>query len=421
MAVFGTPGHDTMTINGNLFTLNGLTSTNPNNNSIYSGAGNDTIIVKNKPGTAPIDVHGESGNDIILVSARNNGAPSGITSSLAPGLCDGPSVLTTATTQYISGGVGSDIMAAFHACDANYIQTNVFLGDTRLFSDPVTGKLASDCNTGSCSDHKHSSGKNVFLEGGHDLVHGTPNNSDMNILELRGYGWFIRLDNGNVLTAADVINGDINLSTVKSGIVIANLMGSSNSTENGLYTISFDNINKIHFTDGGIGGSNTSLGLTNSTTTIPNITATSIGNNSTGKVIFGQNNNSTISGTSKDDVIYGGNGNKTINGNGGDDTFIAGNGNEKLNGGSGHDVFVFRSDVNTALNNTYTVKGAGGDNWVDLSGLGKNAHIHLSNGTDLNVNTLTDQAVLNIASGVTGTITSGNVTINFDQISKVIY
>lgn len=425
MAVFGTSGNDQMTINGNLFTLNGLTSINPDNKSIYGGKGNDTIIVMNESKDT-VDIHGEKGRDIILSSAKNNGAPSGLVLVDVDNPCGPGTLKTLATTQYISGGTQSDVMAAFHTPDVLGVQTNVFIGDSRLFSNPTNGTLAQNANDcGECGSHHSHSSRNVFLEGGHDLVHGTKTSGDVNILELRGYGWSIRLDDGHMVTASEIMGNDVNLSTMKSGVALVNLTGSSSAGENGLYTITFDHINKIHFTDGGLGGSNTSLGLVDSTDPVPatvSLTAVDTIATAKGSAYFGKDVNLNFNASNKADLIHAGDGNKTINAKNGDDTLVAGNGNQVLMGDNGSDIFSFRSDVNTALTNIYTVKGGNGDNWIDLSGFNQSSVlIHLSTGANTTVNTFTQQDVMNIAGGVSGSIKAGNATINFDHISKVIY
>lgn len=459
MAIFGTSGKDTIIANGSSLNFNGALSTSASANSVYGGKGNDTLIISNQ--SSIVDAHGEKGNDIILVSSLNNGAIDGTTTSYYPNpfsCLPGSSFLASqATSQFISGGVGSDIMSAIHpsslsgSCSSSLThQTNVFLGDSRLFANPTTGLLATNassskghgddkcgCGDDDDNDKNHASGKgNVFLEGGHDIVHGSQVAGDNNVLELRGQGWEIRLSDGTLIdasNAATYINqttGKITIPDGISGVAMANLTGSSNKSENGLHTISFDHINTIQFTDGGLGGSNTINGLANSTQNVAAPTAYAAGGSgataivsSSGDVIFGANTNNNIAGTSKDDVIYAGDGSKVVNSGAGSDTLFAGNGNQTFNLGSGHDVISFGSNVHTANTQSYAIHGGSGDNWIDLSGLGSAiVKIHLSNGSpDLTVDTTQIQNVMNIASGVTGTITSGNTTINFDHISKVIY
>lgn len=137
--LFGTAGKDTMTVDGSTFSLNnyGTSTISSSNVNLYAGKGNDTIIVRNNP-TGTIGAHGERGNDIILVSALNNGLPGQLTPYLIP---SGPGV---ATSTYLSGGIGSHIMAAMHPTSITGHQKNVFLGDTRLFSNATDGVLATE-------------------------------------------------------------------------------------------------------------------------------------------------------------------------------------------------------------------------------------------------------------------------------------
>lgn len=244
---------------------------------------------------------------------------------------------------------------------------------------------------------------NQFNEGGHDLVHGSQTAGDHNILEPRGFGWEIRLSNGTMIDASNAgayvnAQGQITLPAGVTGVAMANLEGSSVHSQNGLYTISFDHINKIQFTDGGLGGSNTSIGLANSTGSIANPTVNGAGAT----------------------VIHSRDGDKTINAGSGHDTVIVGNGKEVINLGSGNDVVSFGTNVNTSLANTYTVHGGSGENWLDLSGFGQNVHIQLSNGLNTTVNAITYDNVYNLGHNVTGTITSGNTVIKIDHIDKII-
>lgn len=405
---YGTLGHDLM-IGSNTGGLN----------SLFGNTGNDVMKIVSPPTTYVNDMHGEKGRDILLTNGKLNGES------------PNPLSIPTLTTRFLSGGAGDDIINNSYAGGSGFA---TYVSDSRLF-DPVAFSLKTSLV-----------GAKQFLEGGHDVIHGSKDASTTDMLQLRGAGWEIRLDDGTVLTAADFlnVNNEYILGVVKSGIAMVKMINSDDSSQNKLHTITFDNMEKIKLFDGSIGGSNTDFGLANSTGTVGAINTSHAAyskiSDASGNVMFGKNVNTDFKGGSKDDVLYAGDGNKTIKGNGGNDLLIAGNGNQILQGGTGDDTFVFRADnVKTAdaVNHTYEVWGgnknatlmgtdaAGVHDWLDLSGM-KVASIsgNYSNGI-----TLTGGAAIAITAGSVvdltgnnkaGQIVIGDTTIQFHGIDRII-
>ncbi|MBX9977218.1 MAG: hypothetical protein K2X98_03095, partial [Alphaproteobacteria bacterium] len=335
-------------------------------NSLYGYQGNDILTANNKASTN--DLHGEQGNDILL----SNGSKT-----------------------LFSGGVGNDIMQAYKVDGST--QNNTFLSDSRLFK--ANAVPAGPYVPSPELAPKGYSGSKAFLEGGHDVAHGTGNDT----LELRGDGWAIKIGN-TTLTAADFASGTYTLSDADAkGVAYVKMSGSSNASENGLHTISFDGIKQIKLVDASLSTSPVALTQGND------------------KLTFGTNTNTNISLTNKNDVVYTGDGNKIVSTGAGDDVIIGGKGAITVQMGNGNDTFVAHDDTFKATGTHYDIQGGTGDNAIDLGALKGNWTLALDgSSTTQTFSNATDGGVLNLA--VTkGTITYEGNTLAFQDVSKIIY
>lgn len=82
----------------------------------------------------------------------------------------------------------------------------------------------------------------------------------------------------------------------------------------------------------------------------------------TGRVMQGNQKDNTLKGTAKDDLIVGQKGNDVVVGKGGADTLMLGRGNDKANGGGGADV------LSGYLGNDKLTGGAGADRFIFSDG-----------------------------------------------------
>lgn len=345
-------------------------------NSLYGLLDTDTLIARNKDGVN--DLHGEQGRDFLISNGKQT---------------------------LFSGGVGDDIMKAYKS-DASDAQANTFISDSRLFkTDAVDGFYNRAYSDAPQLADKNFKGPKAFLEGGHDVAHGSGNDT----LELRGDGWMIKVGN-TFLKASDFVGGIYTLSdSTSKGIAAVKMNGSSVGDENGLHTISFDGIKQIKLTDA-------SLAAT------PSASTTNISNGND-KLTFGGNNNTniTLSG-SKEDVVYVGSGNKTVNADGGDDVVIGDKGKQTVNLGSGNDTFVVYDEHLKAAGTEYTVNGGTGENVLDLANLKGNWTLKLTgNPTDQVFTSERDGGVINLSATSGEIIHSSGNKITFDSIQKIIY
>lgn len=404
-------------------------------NALFGNRGDDVLRIVNPPSTVTSNhMHGEAGRDILLTNAQNNGS------------LPNPLSIISLSIDFISGGTGSDIIKNYY--NSTVTGTSVYVSDSRFF-DPTSFALKTNLT-----------GVKQFLEGGHDVLHGSTSTGMTDVLQLRGAGWEIRFSDGTVVNSSNQNSfftqdttlpnlQSMNLSGAqKAGVAMVNLTNSDDPSQNKLHTINFDSIERIVLFDAKLGGSNTDFGWANSTTTQNSIDSTTYANfsvklDSSGSLFFGKNVNGNFNGTNLDNVIYAGAGNKTINANGGNDTIFAGQGNQVLKGGSGDDTFVLRdADLNSSAPATIQVWGGnnGGSSimgidssakdWLDISALKGSVNIFYSNGTALKPSAIADLVSdNNTSSGVidlsgnqrAGTIQIGNKTIEFHGIERIIY
>jgi Ca2+-binding RTX toxin-like protein len=83
--------------------------------------------------------------------------------------------------------------------------------------------------------------------------------------------------------------------------------------------------------------------------------------------------NFTGTGNGSSNVITGGSGADVLNGGGGDDRMIGGSGNDIMDGGTGNDTFVFASGFGTDVISSFDANPVGGQDILDISGLGVTA------------------------------------------------
>ncbi len=424
--------------------------------NIYNGTADDDVMnIKTLNNTA----HGKDGHDFIRVDNAKS-------INKLFGQQGNDIIFSNGKKTTFDGGVGDDIMKSWKGTDGknNENGINTFMGgDTRLYDAKNAYSNAPALLS------KASSAKGAFLEGGHDVVHGRPdaNGKTQDILELKGYGWSLKLitDTGSMITinstnASNYVKTDgtidLNSLNVSKGLAVADIKGSINTgdltangyvNENGLSTISFDTIAKIKFVNGGIGSSNLAHGLKDSTLTVVEKTVT-LGSNqgtsinliadqnslvsgskfSTDNIIFGQNDNKTIDlrlapsdpNHPSHDLIYTGNGNKTVITDNGTDMVIGGKGNINVNlNGYGYKSFVAMDDAMHA-GSYYDVKGGAGFSRIDVGSFKGDWTLTVGSKTT-HYNSLTDGGNIVLGTNVSGTIKYAGGTIDFQAIDHVTY
>ncbi|MEO9337692.1 peroxidase family protein [Mesorhizobium sp. SB112] len=100
--------------------------------------------------------------------------------------------------------------------------------------------------------------------------------------------------------------------------------------------------------------------------------ANTINGNNSANQIFGGGGNDVLNGNGGNDLIDGGTGNDTIDGGTGDDTIIGGAGDDTINVSSGNDIISYTASGfgNDTINNFDASAQGGGQDRIDLSGLG---------------------------------------------------
>jgi Ca2+-binding RTX toxin-like protein len=182
--------------------------------------------------------------------------------------------------------------------------------------------------------------------------------------------------------------------------------GSTNASENGLHTISFDGIKQIKLTDA-------SLSTTHDLS------------NSGDQLTFGSSGNSPINLSAGNNVLYAGAGDKTITMGDGNDVIIGDSGKQVFNLGAGDDTFVAYDANLKAAGTDYTVHGGAGSDTIDLGNIKGDWTLSIT-GSSASTQTYSslDGGVLNIgssASGASGTINYNGQKIIFDDIQKIVY
>ena len=112
-----------------------------------------------------------------------------------------------------------------------------------------------------------------------------------------------------------------------------------------------------------------------------------------------------ITGGGGNDTLDGGVGNDTLNGNAGIDTLIGGAGDDTMTGGAGNDFFAFATGFGRDLITDFNSNAAGGQDLLDISGLGITAAAFAGSVT------------LAGASGGSTLITIGGNSINLDRVN----
>ncbi|SEK94209.1 calcium-binding protein [Pacificibacter marinus] len=140
--------------------------------------------------------------------------------------------------------------------------------------------------------------------------------------------------NGNSFIAVSGGDAGLSLFTVIPGgqLVLVENFNSSNDTP-------LMNLSSISVTQD---GDTVSLHLTSETRA--GITSLSFDVGSWSAPQYGDNSDSSLTGSGGDDVLVGGAGDELLHGNAGDDILSDGRGTDRLYGGSGADVFVMTSD-----------------------------------------------------------------------------
>ncbi|MEQ1493511.1 MAG: hypothetical protein ABL932_23495, partial [Terricaulis sp.] len=92
--------------------------------------------------------------------------------------------------------------------------------------------------------------------------------------------------------------------------------------------------------------------------------------NGLNNVITGGNGADNLDGVGGNDMLIGGNGIDTLTGGAGDDLLIGGAGNDSMNGGNGNDRFIFTGAFGADTINGFDANPTGGQDLLDVSGLG---------------------------------------------------
>jgi Ca2+-binding RTX toxin-like protein len=202
-------------------------------------------------------------------------------------------------------------------------------------------------------------------------------------------------DSVNGGAGADVFqaNAGDGFDTVTGGTEVDSIMAMADNMAIGLKSIaSTEAISANGHTGVTIQGSPTANTLNFSA-----VTMTGIGS------INGGNGGDTISGTAFADVINGGLGLDTINGGNGDDAITGGSGNDVMNGQGGLDTFKFAAAFGADSIAGFDANATGGQDFLDISGLGITAATFAANVTIVTHPTVVGSVLITI-SGV-GTIT----------------
>jgi Ca2+-binding RTX toxin-like protein len=292
-------------INGTGNELNNVISGNGKSNTIYGGAGNDTIISGTFSGGFAIDyLYGEAGDDILTGGNKNltffyggTGNDTLIAGNSGSQFLNGEDgddhLIGSASYNFLNGGTGNDLMEGKVGGDTYVVDA---VGD-------IVIELANEGIDSIQSSVTHTLGANVenlYLMG-IDAIDGTGN--DLN-----------NLISGAINSAANVLAGlagdDTYIIELDDTVVENPNEGTDTVQSNVTYALGDNVENLILIGSGTIDGTGNELV----------------------NVLTGNNANNALYGQAGNDILNGGGGNDTLDGDAGNDT---------LNGGTGNDTYQF--------------------------------------------------------------------------------
>ena len=176
----------------------------------------------------------------------------------------------------------------------------------------------------------------------------------------------------NGLDGNDTLNGGIGNDTLDGGIGADTMVGGAG---NDIYVV--ENVGDI-VTEGAGGGIDlvrTTLGTYTLAGNVENLTFIGSGGftgtgNALDNVITGGSGTDVLSGAGGNDTLIGGIGVDSLDGGAGDDRLIGGTGNDLMNGGTGNDTFVFATGFGNDTISGFDANPTGGQDLLDISGLG---------------------------------------------------
>ena len=130
-----------------------------------------------------------------------------------------------------------------------------------------------------------------------------------------------------------------------------------------------------------------------------------------------------VHGPKDEAILHGWIGKQTLNGSAGNDKIYVGIGNQVLKGGKGDDKF-FVSDDSVHGKYAITIRGGGGNDWLNLSSIEGKAFVTFADGskTTLDLNHGGQMHLSGNKTGGTIAFDSGNKsTITFDHIEKLVF
>ena len=369
----GTAGRDSISGLGGQDTLNGLAS----DDTITGGADNDTMT-------------GAAGNDLFPVSvgdgfdAVNGGsAPAGAPAETdtiaaqADNTIIGLTQISLIEAITANGKTGVKVAADDAGRTLNFgavNMTNIVSINGGAGPDTITGTTVGDMIFGGVGID------NLIGGNGADTLSGGADDDTVN---------------GGAGTDVFQVNPGDGFDAVIGGTEADSIMAMADNMSIGLRSIaSTEAINASGHTGVTIQGS-PSANILN----FGAVTMTGIGS------INGGDGGDTITGTADADVINGGTGLDTLNGGGGDDVITGGVGNDVMNGGVGLDRFTFAAAFGADTIAGFDANATGGQDLLDISGLGITAATFATDVTITTHPTLTGRVLVTIAGG-------GSITVN---------
>ena len=369
-AIYGYDGNDTIyNRDHNSVTISGgggadsIVSRSSDNVSIIGGAGNDYVSLRGNNGI----IDSGSDNDIIESEGTGNriNGDSGSdkirtygSSATISGGSDNDTIYNNGDNAWISADSGNDSIYNDGGNNVSMIGGN---GDDTFHSYygtnvSIIGGAGSDKVTLSS---KASAVFNYSTGDGNDVVYGFNEDDTLQIAgsytkSTVANDVIINVGSGSV-TLKEAINKTINIVTVNGGYTPpepdpdpepVNDETSVTLESSGTYDASDDD-----------------------KASIINIDASKL---TSSIIIYGNDNDNSITGSSKADVIYGGEGKDILNGGSGNDELYGEDGNDKLNGGNGNDTLEGGAGADTLTGGAgkdvfYYSDGDGNDIITDYS------------------------------------------------------
>jgi Ca2+-binding RTX toxin-like protein len=346
--VIGSQGNDTIAGNGGVNVIDGqggddTISAGGGIDTVSGGAGNDTLT----GGTGNDTLSGGAGNDTFLYTF-GDGADT----------VDGGAGSDTLS---IAGTAGNDTLDVIYdgavtgfelgtVMNVEAVTAGLLGGIDRLSYAGSTADVTVNLAAGTASGFASLAGiENVTGGSGNDTLSGAGNAAVNNLAGGAGNDTYLA-DNGDTITEAAGAGTDEVL-TASSTFTLA------------------ANVENLTFTGAG------------------NFSGTG---NGLGNVITGGGGTDVLAGGGGNDTLLGNGGVDSLDGGAGDDRLDGGAGNDVMSGGTGNDTFVFAAGFGNDVISGFDANPTGGQDRMDLSGLGITAANFAASVTitDLGANTL---------------------------------